>query len=286
MGTNLKTEWNPWAVDGTGGGTATPATGLGGAWSWLDENQQGDEDKKLVIDWANMQLNGKGGDNKILVRGDAGLQAMSATRFMAGIMNAKPEDIRRYQQALKDSGYLPDTYIVSGNAMDSDNAFVSGMLKAANQISVQNLTRYTDLVNTGKKGEPLDFYSQLKTLEGTGGGNQVSTNTSAMNFTEGETRALLEGFYGEALGRRPNEDEIAKFQKRINAKAKANPNISTTTYTSGGSQSSDKEGFTAADAENMARNAAENKPGAHGFIASTKYMDAFLGSLRGKVNQL
>lgn len=279
--------WNPWAVDQEGGGnTATP--GLGGAWSWLDQNQNGKEAKRLVIDWGNMQLNGKGGTNYILVKRKTGLESMDATTFMAGVMNGKPEKIRQYQQALKDAGYLAPGYAVTGNPMDADNAFMAAMLKAANQASVQTLMQYSDLVATGKKGEPLDFLSQLKNIKGNAGAseNRVSTSTSIMNFSEGETRALLEGFYADALGRRPTDDEIAKFQKRINTKAKTNASSSTTVYTSAGSTTTDKEGFTQADAELMARQQAESKPGARGFMASTKYMDVLLGSIRGKANQV
>lgn len=283
----LKNAWNPWLTDGDGGtgSNDTSVTTLGGAWSWLDKNQS--SDANLEIDDINWQLNGTGGANYILGYNSNGvLRGVKSEDFISNMARASKEDIARYQQALKDAGFLPATFAVTGNFMDPDNAFATQLKRAANQVSVQNLMLYQELVASGKKGKPLDFFSQLKSLKGTEGNKQVNTNTSVMNFSEGETRALLEDFYAEALGRRPNEDEVAKFQKRINAKAKSNASVSTTVYTSGGSTTTDKEGFTQADAQLMARKSAENKPGASGFLASTKYMDVFLSSLRGKASQI
>lgn len=285
--TYLNNSWNPWAVDGAGGSDDTTAPSLPGeAWSWLAKNQSGPEGTKIIADWENQQLVGKGGAVKILGWKDGVLKAVSQTEFMQGIMTAKPAQVKKYQQILKQAGYLPNNYVANGNPMDPQGQFQAAMLRAAGQVSLQNFIRYNDLTASGKKGEPYQFDNQLKTLIGANAGQQVNTNTSVMNFSEGETRALLEDFYAEALGRRPSDDEVAKFQKRINAKAKNNASVSTTIYTSGGSTTTDKEGFTQADAQLMARKSAESKPGASGFIASTKYMDAFLGALRGKASQI
>ena len=99
--------------------------------------------------------------------------------------------------------------------------------------------------------------------------SSTSVSKSFTSFTEAESRGILENFYAEALGRRPSDAEVKKFSKTINNAAKAAPSTSTTTYGTNTTATTQKEGYTQADAELEARTLAESQPESNAFLTST-----------------
>lgn len=165
------------------------------------------------------------------------------------------------------------------------NDFVKTYLDYANRASVQNYA----LANMQAKGMAtigttrpftLATISEIEPIVPT-----VSRSVSIKQFSEGEARGILEEFYAEAVGRRPSNKEVKSFLGKINAAAKAKPTTSTTTYgRDGGSTTvSGGAGYQMADAQIAARQQAEADPEASSFLASTKYMDAFMDAIKSQV---
>lgn len=206
--------------------------------------------------------------------------------FLVNIGNSASTDIASMQRLLIKANYLSSKHGVTGKASPE---YLKAALDAAIYISGMNFINYSG--SKTPNGKPYSFVSGLKSIiKGGGGGGfggpRTSKSISVMEFTDAEARGILESFYADALGRRPNDKEVAKFKDVINAEAAKRPSTSTTTYSAGSSVTKGSEGYSQADAELAARDMAESKPGANAFITSTKYMDTFLNILGGKVGRL
>lgn len=191
---------------------------------------------------------------------------------------------KEWQVLLKKAGFLSSDFFANGQ-LDPGGEFLNAIGLAASMVSYENFTAFNA---NGGAAKPMTLAEGINNFIKSGGAKEkVSTHTSVMSFTEGESRATLEKFYADALGRRPSDVEVAKFRAAVNSQAKANADVTTTTTMLGGNtRSVSKEGYSQADAEILARDTSEAQPGAKGFISSTKYMDAFLGSLGGKVGRI
>lgn len=249
-------------------------------WSWLLEQQKRTrganrfmpEADGTVINWKNnpyLVLPGEDGkitENSILKEADYILRLRS--------MSMKNRKV--FQQQLKSAGYLAPDYIANG-LLDTDNAFLSAAVGLARTVSAENFAIATDEAQPWLKRKPISTDDYIKMMSGRKAGySRTSVQKSVSSFTSGESRGILESFYGDALGRRPTEAEVKKFQKAINIAAKSNPNVTTTVSGENSSTSTSKEGYSQADAELKARNMAESQVGAAGYISSTKYMDTFM----------
>lgn len=171
---------------------------------------------------------------------------------------------------------------VDGQMSDT---FVKTYLEYANRASVQNFS----LARMQASGISSIGTTRPFTLGSIAQANPfvptVSRSVSVKQFSEGEARGILEEFYAEAVGRRPSDKEVKSFLGKINAAAKAKPTTSTTTYgIDGGSTTvSGGAGYSSADAQIAARKQAEADPEASSFLASTKYMDAFMDAIKSQV---
>ena len=171
---------------------------------------------------------------------------------------------------------------VPGNA-----ALIQRYLAEANKASVYNMSAVLAKQN-GTIGsftqKPLDIVGQAQMSIKTGdisGGTRRSRSVSVTQFSEGDARAILEQFYADTLGRRPDDAEVKKFNALINKQARKQPSVSTTTYGADGSSTtmSGGAGYSAADAQMAARKMAEADPEASSFLASTRYLDAFMNAI-------
>lgn len=198
-----------------------------------------------------------------------------------------PEKIKEYELTLKKSGYLPADYIASGYP-DSNGKFASALLNIARTVSLDNFAKFDKAIKSNtmdQLGNPIGMDEYLNRLV-TNTGKNTTTSTNITTFDSADARNVLEQFYADAVGRRPTDEEVAKFTTAINDAARKKPSVTTTTTDAmGNSVSTGTNGFGQAEASLMARDTAEATPGARGFINSTKYMDAFMQAIQGKVGQ-
>lgn len=273
--------------DGTTGTTDTTVSDL---WSWLYETQKkkNEANKFMTLDDGTTirhqgQLalifpdkEGKVTDNSWMLE----------STYVMRLRSMSVKDRKVFQQQLKNAGYLGPDYIANG-LLDKDNAFIGAALGLARTVSAENYSTIMDpaALSSGKKPVSTDDY--LKMMSGKKSGySRTSVQTSVSSFSDAESRGILESFYGDALGRRPTDAEVAKFKKAINIAAKSNPTVSTTVSGVASTSTTNKEGYNQADAELSARKMAESQVGAAGYISSTKYMDAFLSVLGGKIGRV
>jgi hypothetical protein len=263
-----------------------------GAWSWLAKVQlRNQEAQKFTLD-ENGAVVHKGAEFFVLADPNSGELnagfAKAAQAYRLSFGNAKATPMKKYINALIQAKYLPSSYS-AGRV--PDKAYIDAMMLAARDVSAMNLSRFGNGDKDTIVGKPLTLLDGINLIgknggfTGDNGGPSTFTNKSFMSFSDAEARGILESFYADALGRRPNNKEVAKFKNAINAAAKKNPSISTQVTSGSTSTSTSNEGYSQADAELAAREMAESKPGANAFITSTKYMDTFLSILGGKVGR-
>lgn len=161
--------------------------------------------------------------------------------------------------------------------------YMSEAMKASvNNVAIRNAIVSQQVTNITE--DPLDVTAQAKLSMAAGDistGPRRSRSVSITQFSEGDARAILEQFYADTLGRRPDDAEVKKFNAAINKQARKQPSVSTTTYDSSGSATtvSGGAGYSQADAQMAARKMAEADPEASSFLASTRYMDAFMNAI-------
>ena len=169
---------------------------------------------------------------------------------------------------------------VSANRASGD--LESAALFIANQNTKANLAMLQASQQSGQTFKPISFEDTLTEAATGGGGTATTRQVSYASVSREESAAILEGFYAEALGRRPNEDEVNKFYKQLQAAANKKPTVTTQTTTGQTTTSRTQAGFTQSDAELMARETAESTRGASGYLMSTKYFDAFLNAIESR----
>lgn len=214
------------------------------------------------------------GDNNIFI---SGRPYAMAEEVVAQLSTMSPGATKALEKSLglKQTG-------IPGNA-----ELTQRYLSEANKASVKNVS-----VAMGKQNgtlqqftqKPLSPTDQAKVSIATGDittGARRSRSVSVTQFSEGDARAILEQFYADTLGRRPDDAEVKKFNALINKQARKQPSVSTTTYGADGSSTtmSGGAGYSAADAQMAARKMAEADPEASAFLASTRYMDAFMNAI-------
>ena len=196
-----------------------------------------------------------------------------------------PNVVKQWQKALN----LPATGVV-------DNELVTRYVAIGNEASARNYA-YADQARRGlldlSKVKPYTILSLMKELGPSGVANVVggggrsgggtSVSKSYQTYSRNDARALLEQYYGETLGRRPTAKEVKKFHAVLSNAAKKNPNVTKTTYSGSNSSSVSSGGFSQADASMLARQQAEEDPGAANFLNSTKYLDMFMSAIGSRV---
>jgi hypothetical protein len=259
----------------------TQDTTMSDLWAWLLQNQNStrEAEKFKPTDDGLVRLKGKevlllpGADGKI-----TGESVKYESDYLYALRAMPVKERKAKQLALKKAGFLPPGYAANGLLSDPD--FINASLLLARQISSQNfaMARDSGAMIQGRDPMTEDKYLRLAAKQNGGlGGPTVQRNITS--FTGAESRGILESFYGEALGRRPTDKEVASFQKAINSAAQKNPTVTTSTTNGDTTTSKSSGGFNQVDAELKARNMAEKEVGAAGYISSTKYMDAFTNAL-------
>lgn len=262
------------------------------AWAWLVQNQSGytkgrkDTAKYFVTD-TGYSVTKEGIPALIIPDANGNITKDSwipEYQFVQNMMSMPVASRKVLQQKLKSAGFLGKDFNANG-MLDPDGAFIQQALMAQRTASAQNLAIAKDPEAYGATA-PLDIDTYLNKMikSGESGYSSTSVSKSFTSFTEAESRGILENFYAEALGRRPSDAEVKKFSKTINNAAKAAPSTSTTTYGTNTTATTQKEGYTQADAELEARTLAESQPESNAFLTSTKYMDAFMSVLGGRVS--
>jgi hypothetical protein len=251
-------------------------------WAWLLQNQKaGREAEKFkptddgLVRWAGKEVLLLPDEKTGKITGESVKYESDYTYAL----RAMPVKERKAAQiALKKAGFLPANYVANGLLSDPD--FINASLLLARQISSANfaMARDSGAMIQGRDPMTMSEYLRLAAKQSGGlGGTSVQRNITS--FTGAESRGILESFYGEALGRRPTDKEVASFQKALNTAAQRNPTVTTSTTSGDVTTSKSSGGFNQADAELKARNMAEKQVGAAGYMSSTKYMDAFMNVL-------
>ncbi len=262
-----------------------------GQWGWFARIQLSKpEEPKYSLDVEGVVRGRSGVEHFILADPATGElapgRAKDAQAWRMDYGNLNVTDVPKFTQLLIKAGYLPADYKATKNPT---SAFVQAMMDASREVSAMNIARFGD--GSAIVGKPLTLQQGLNIIAGGGGkdggaGSSTYTSLSYTSFSDAEARGILENFYADALGRRPNNKEVAKFKNVINAAAKKRPSVSTTVSSGNTSTNTSNEGYSQADAELTAREMAEAKPGANAFITSTKFMDTFLGILGGKIGRI
>lgn len=240
-----------------------------------------------VDEYGNISIQ-QGQANVLLLPDQNGkIKILPEAGFVNNVYSFPPDKIRQYENTLKKAGYLPADYIASGYP-DSNGKFASALLNIARAVSLNNFAKFDKAIQSGtikSLDNPIGMDEYLNRIV-TSGGKTTTTRTDITTFDAADARGILEQFYADSLGRRPTDEEVAKFNTAINDAAKKKPSVTTsTTDTMGNTVSTGSNGFGQAEAQLMARTTAESAPGARGFMNSTKYMDAFMQALEGKVGQ-
>lgn len=264
--------------------TSTTDATVSDLWSWLYDTQQKtrEANKFMTLDDGET-IKYQGQPTLILPDSKTGAISKDSVQlestYIMRLRSMPVKDRAKFQQQLKSAGYLAPDYVANG-LLDTDRAFISAALLLARTVSAENYAIVMDPASLSSGRKPVSTDDYIKMMSGKQSGySRISTQKSISSFTDGESRGILESFYGEALGRRPTDAEVAKFKKAINTAAKSNPNVTTTVSGVNSTTSTSKEGYSQADAELSARKMAESQVGAAGHIASTKYMDVFMKTL-------
>lgn len=277
--------------DGTTVVTTTDNSGtVSDLWSWVVQQQnQTRRADKFVVNDDGSTVKWQGQAQLLLPDADGKItqgSVLPETTYIMRLRSMSVKDRKVFQQQLKAAGYLGPDYAANG-LLDVDQAFINAALLLARTVSSENYALVTDPNKAYIDRKPVSTDDYLKLMSGKQSGySRTSVSKNITSFSDAESRGILESFYGDALGRRPTDEEVKKFKKAINVAAKANPDVTTTTAGTFGSSSVSKSGYSQADAQLKARNIAEKQVGAAGYISSTKYMDAFLNVLGGKIGRV
>lgn len=223
----------------------------------------GDKDataEAVVFSWKNGQIN----------------KLETVTEFRNSIMSMTDKQRKDLANRInKISGFNVSPDRASGRLEDAAVSIAQYNIES-------NLANWQNSKTTNKPFRLLTFDQSLKLGSETGGGGPT-TQVSYTSFSKEESAAILEGFYTQALGRRPDEEEINKFHKELTAAANKKPTVTTQTVSGTTQTSRTKSGFGQTEAELMAREQAESTRGASGYLMSTKYYDAFIEALESRI---
>ncbi len=269
-------------LDSDDTGPKTQDSTMSDLWAYLLEQQKRNKEaNRFVLNSDGSVVRYQGNDVLLLPDLNGKITGNSVkyeTSYLNELRSMPIKDRKGLQLQLKKAGMLPPGYVANGLLADTD--FLNASLLLARQVSAQNYAVATSESGIPAGVKPMDTNEYLrlaaKQSGGTGGTNIQRNITS---FTGAESRGILESFYGDALGRRPTDKEVASFEKALNAAAQRNPTVTTSTTSGDVTTSKSTGGFNQADAELKARNMAEKQVGAAGYMSSTKYMDAFMNVL-------
>lgn len=114
----------------------------------------------------------------------------------------------------------------------------------------------------------------------------TQTSSSVNLSSKADVEASAYDIARALLGRAPTDDEVAKYTEVINAKERANPNVTTTTTTTKGGEvlnqsSTTSGGFSAQAAQNELRKQAQGEDDYAEYQAATTYYNALYQMLGG-----
>lgn len=212
----------------------------------------------------------------------SGALYQTVSGIVGAVSNWNPEVTRQAEKAL---GLTP-------TGIPGNEKLIQRYLQEANKASAENMAKYVAFSSGLIKEfdqKPLGVFEQAQISIKTGTvstGPRSSRSVSVTQFSAGQASAILEEFYNATLGRRPTAKEVKKFTSVINAQAKKQPSVSTTSYDASGNSttvSGAQAGYTQADAQVAARQMAEADPEAAAFLNSTRYLDAFMNAIGSQV---
>ena len=196
------------------------------------------------------------------------------------LLAAPPRERSVLQKQLTKMGVSLNT--TNGKINPADN-FEAKLFQALSGYTEAMLSQY----NFSKAAKvPFKAQSFGEFVDSLGAGETSGGPTRSVQVTQfdaADSRSILEDFYEQALGRRPDEKEVTAFQKAINKAAKARPAVSTTNVSGNTSTTTQAPGFSGEDAGLMARQQAEAQVGSAGYRNSTVYYDAFLRAIGQQV---
>lgn len=195
---------------------------------------------------------------------------VTANSFRNKIYSMSSAEIKGLQKALglKQTGFYQDV--------------AESAVKAARTVSLENFRNALRVGDsaTGKIPEMPYSIESFGSISGSSGGGGVSRTVSTSSFDAADAEILLNEYYQKTLGRNATAAEIGSFKDTINKRAKARPQVTTTSTSGGTSNVSTTPGFTESDAQLLARKQAYAAPGATGFLAATQYMDVINNMIR------
>lgn len=227
------------------------------------------------------KIGGKDHQVVLAVQPNGQMEVRTVEDIRLRILSAPRAERANLQRRLKSLGY--NIKEVNGGTNPADK-FEDVVVDAATKYTEQLIGQYTFAKSQGAKFTPFTFNDYLSSSAAGGGEGGTSRNINVASFSDNESRAILEDFYAQAVGRRPSDDEVKKFNAAINKASKARPTVTTTvTSGTGNSTTTSKQGFSQVDAQMMARQEAEAQVGSTGFRNSTVYYDAFLRAIGQQV---
>lgn len=169
------------------------------------------------------------------------------------------------------------------------------------QISLENFPSfYNEMVDlayqiqtqTGQMVVPQQAYDWLKKRTGRdvpgtqmtgrgggggGGGGPTTTVSKVVNLTDPTAaRGLIDNALAQYLGRRPDEQEYAAFQAALSRSQKQNPQVQTTTRTSGGTSTVVQGGM---EPTQFAQEYARGQQGVAETASATSLLNNFLKTI-------
>lgn len=160
--------------------------------------------------------------------------------------------------------------------------FLSAMAGVAASASEKNYYRREN------KQKLLTLDDEINNLleEGEDKTSRTATSKDFFSLSSGDAEQILEVFFKEAIGRRPNQREINKFISVAKKRAESQPRV-TQTVTSPDQLTTEnrvtQEGFGQAEAELLARQQAEARPEFAPYQMATNFYDALLAAARSPV---
>lgn len=225
--------------------------------------------------------NQSGQASYILVR-DGRTEVVSQAQFRSGLNTASVQERKRDQQFMKQfwgNRYKGPT----DGSIDPAGLFQNAMEQYAAFSTTRNYYQFAASQGDPLKFKPLDNKALTGMAGGAGGvGGAVTTQRTVtyQDFTDDEAAAILEDFYRDALGRRPNKKESQKFAELLRKRAAEKPSVVTSTSGGGTTTVRERAGFGTADARMLARQQAESRPGFRPYQLGTKAFDGFMAALQ------
>lgn len=225
-------------------------------------------------------FNQDGQASYILVR-NGRAEVVSQAQYRAGLNTASIEERKRDQQFMKQfwgSRYKGPT----DGSLDPSGTFQNAMEQYAAYSTKRNYYQFAAGQGDPVKFKPLDDKALVGMSGGAGGMGAVSTQRTVtyQDFTDDEASAILEDFYRDALGRRPNKKESQKFAELLRKRAAEKPSVVTSTSGGGTTTVREQAGFGTTDAQMLARQQAEARPGFKPYQLGTKAFDGFMAALQ------